>query len=180
MAGAVLCGGASRRMGRDKALLAVHGAPMVMHVVSALSSAGCHPVQAIGGDRRALAALGLDVVDDGHPGEGPLGGVITALAASAESTLAVVVVACDLPQLTERTLRVVMAALGDADVAVARTDRLQPMCAVWRRTVLQPLRDAFDAGERRVESVLSRVKFVEVPVNRQDLANANTPGDLPQ
>ena len=67
-------------MGRDKSLLPVHGAPMVMHVVSALRSAGCDPVQAIGGDAPALAALGLDVVGDGHPGEGPLGGVITALA----------------------------------------------------------------------------------------------------
>lgn len=167
-------------MGRDKALVPVHGAPMVMHVVSALRSAGCDPVQAIGGDAPALAALGLDVVGDGHPGEGPLGGVITALAASADSTVAVVVVACDLPHLTEHTLQAVMAALGDADVAVARTDRLQPMCAVWRRTVLQPLRDAFDAGERRVESVLSSLKFVEVPVNRQDLGNVNTPGDLPK
>ncbi|MBK9970940.1 MAG: NTP transferase domain-containing protein [Acidimicrobiaceae bacterium] len=73
-------------MGRDKALVPVHGAPMVMHVVSALRSAGCDPVQAIGGDAPALAALGLDVVGDGHPGEGPLGGVITALAASADST----------------------------------------------------------------------------------------------
>ena len=77
--GAVLCGGASRRMGVDKAAVEVDGTPMARRVGDVLAAAGCSPVIAIGGDPTALGHLGLDVVDDGFPGQGPLGGILTAL-----------------------------------------------------------------------------------------------------
>jgi molybdopterin-guanine dinucleotide biosynthesis protein A len=48
VAGAVLVGGASRRMGRTKALIDVDGSPMVMRVATALGTAGCTPVRLIG------------------------------------------------------------------------------------------------------------------------------------
>ncbi|MGB8860015.1 MAG: molybdenum cofactor guanylyltransferase [Ilumatobacteraceae bacterium] len=185
VAGAVLCGGASRRMGRDKALVQVDGIAMVLRVAASLAAAGCEPVRAIGGDRPALESLGLAVVADGYPGEGPLGGVISALA-DADLAGSVMVVSCDVPWLTEATVREVIAALAapgwdhGADVAVARSDRLQPMCAAWRPSVLPRLRQAFEAGERRLSSVLATLRIVEVAVNPQDLANVNTPGDLPQ
>jgi molybdopterin-guanine dinucleotide biosynthesis protein A len=78
--GAVLTGGSSRRMGTDKALLEVDGVAMAVRVARALDAAGATEVMCIGGDAPALAALGLIVVTDRHPGDGPLGAVITALA----------------------------------------------------------------------------------------------------
>ena len=60
VAGAVLVGGASRRMGRPKALIEVDGSPMVVRVAAALSAGGCAPVRLIGG----LATLPDDV---GYP-----------------------------------------------------------------------------------------------------------------
>ena len=39
-AGAVLCGGRSRRMGRDKALIEIGGVPLAMRVASAVRDAG--------------------------------------------------------------------------------------------------------------------------------------------
>ncbi len=81
--GAVLAG-ASRRMGPgiDKALVEVGGVAMARRVADALRAGGAEPVVAVGGDRSALGRIGLDGVDDRHPGEGPLGGVCTALAAA--------------------------------------------------------------------------------------------------
>lgn len=67
--GAVLCGGASRRMGTDKALLAVGRQPMALRVTIALQMAGAQSVVAVGGDAAALGALGLRVVPDERPGE---------------------------------------------------------------------------------------------------------------
>lgn len=166
-------------MGRDKALVEVHGVPMVLHVVAALRAAGCDPVVAIGGDTDALEHLGLSVVLDTFPGEGPLGGVITALDHHAKAE-AVVVAACDLPHLTEATVRKVIGALHDADVVVPRTDRAQPLCSVWRRSVTESLRSAFMSGERRLQDALEGLQVVEIDVNPQDLANVNTPGDLLQ
>jgi len=70
-------------MGRDKALLPVGGVPMALRVADALRAAGADEVVAVGGDATALAALGLTVVPDDHPGAGPLAAIVTALAAGA-------------------------------------------------------------------------------------------------
>ena len=178
--GAVLCGGASRRMGRDKALLLVDGVPMAVRVAAVLRAAGCASVVAIGGDRDALAAAGLTVIADEFPGEGPLGGVITALAAHPEAA-AVVIVACDLPRLQPQSVRALLDGLGDHEVAVAAAgDRQQPVCAAWRPAAAATLRDMFDAGERRMVAALGALSQVTVPVAPQDLTNVNTLGDLPE
>ena len=60
-AGAVLTGGLSARMGRDKALLRVDGVPMAVRVATALRAGGADPVAAIGGDgpRTASARAGV-------------------------------------------------------------------------------------------------------------------------
>jgi molybdopterin-guanine dinucleotide biosynthesis protein A len=66
-------------MGRDKAFVVVDGEPMVVRVARALRGAGADEVVAVGGDEARLSALGLAHLPDDHPGEGPLGGVLTAL-----------------------------------------------------------------------------------------------------
>jgi molybdopterin-guanine dinucleotide biosynthesis protein A len=84
--GAVLCGGASR-MGVDKATIPVDGVAMARRVADALAAAGCSPVSAIGGDPAELGRLGLDTVIDRYPGDGPLGGILTALAVQAPAAV---------------------------------------------------------------------------------------------
>lgn len=175
--GAVLCGGASRRMGRDKALLPVDGVAMAARVAATLREGGCDRVVAIGGDEQGLGALGLTVLPDEFPGEGPLGGVVTALAGHPDAA-AVVVVACDLPSLQPRAVRALLAALPGHDVAVATAGRPQPVCAAWRPSAEAVLRGAFAAGERRMMAAVELLSQVAVPVETQDLANVNTPGDL--
>ncbi|HEX3090596.1 MAG TPA: NTP transferase domain-containing protein, partial [Ilumatobacteraceae bacterium] len=58
--GAVLCGGASRRMGSDKATMQVAGVAMARRVADALTAAGCARVFAIGGEAADLTGLGLE------------------------------------------------------------------------------------------------------------------------
>src|SRR5690606_29827571 len=77
--GAVLTGGARRRMGRDKALIEIDGRAMAVIVAATLVEAGCEPVVAVGGDAEQLTGLGLAFVPDVEPGAGPLGGVVGAL-----------------------------------------------------------------------------------------------------
>lgn len=180
LVGAVLCGGASRRMGTDKSLLEVDGVPMAQRVAATLRRAGCTEVIAVGGSP-ALVALGLDVVADGWPGEGPLGGTVTALRAHPAAT-AVVVVACDLPWLTAPTIRALVAALesagADVAAAIAVADRRQPSCAVWRPSALPAVAALFDSGERRLRAAFEPLRVVEVAVDDHDLRNVNTPSDL--
>ena len=181
--GAVLTGGAGRRMGRTKPLVDVGGTSMARRVISALEGAGCVAVAAIGGDPDELSALDVTVVPDDHPGEGPLGGIATALRVFGSYTDAdVLVVACDLPFLGPDDLdRLVVAATThlDADAVVARTNRREPGCVLWRPSSHLAVRSAFDHGERAVHRVLDVLHVVEVDLPASSLRNINAPSDLP-
>jgi molybdopterin-guanine dinucleotide biosynthesis protein A len=177
-AGAVLTGGQSSRMGQDKALIDVGGVPMVLRVATALEGAGAVPVLAVGGDGVALAALGIRWVPDRHPGEGPLGGLLTAFAALDGHEL-VVVAATDLPGLTPQVVRALVAAIGACDAALARTSGVEPLCAVWRMTTAGPvLGGAFARGERAVHRAVAGLDVVAVDVPSGALRNVNEPEDL--
>jgi molybdenum cofactor guanylyltransferase len=174
-AGAVLAGGASRRMGTDKALIPVDGVAMLDRVVAALRGAGADPVAQVGG----LARRGdLIVVDDQTPGSGPLAGVQSALRWSPHPI--VVVVACDLPNLTTDVVRAVVRGLGPGvAVAVARSDRPEPLCAAWRRDdATATVDEVLASGRRAVRDVLGRLAVAEVPVDLRAVRNVNHPGDL--
>ena len=173
IAGAVLCGGRSTRMGRDKASLPVDGIAMADRVAAALHDAGCTPVVAIGGHPAAHA---ITVVEDDHPGEGPLGGILTAMRHWGGP---VAVASCDMPWLTGDVVRHLIDALGEHDVAAARGDRLEPLCAVWSVASAHHLRVAFDGGERAVRRAMAALDVVEVPVDPATVRNVNSPSDLP-
>jgi molybdopterin-guanine dinucleotide biosynthesis protein A len=168
-------------MGRDKALLIIDGEAMAVRVAAALRAAGASEVRCIGGDDGALAALGLDVVADDHPGDGPLGALITALSAT---DLPIVVVApCDLMSPDPAVANAVLAALveapeADAAIPVAGGIR-QPLDGAYRRSCLAALRRVFAGGERSVKRALDALVIVEVTtVSADGLADADTPEDL--
>lgn len=183
LVGAVLTGGASRRMGRTKAVIDVEGLPMARRVIAALEGVGCAAVTAIGGDPDELSSLGVAVIPDDHPGEGPLGGIATALRSYRSHPSAdVLVVACDLPFVGVDDLdRLVAAARTrhDVDVVVARTSRREPGCVLWRPSSRAVVRSAFDTGERAVHRVLDVLRVAEVDLPVASLRNINTPTDLP-
>jgi molybdopterin-guanine dinucleotide biosynthesis protein A len=175
-AGAVLTGGASRRMGTDKALLNVDGRAMALRVADALWQAGADRVIAVGGDTEGLSGLGLEVVPDRHPGEGPLGAILTALAATTEDV--VVVLACDLVDPDPEAIRATVAALGEADVAAPPGELLH---AAYHRRAEAVLADAFAAGERAPRRAVAALHVVEVVgLSGEALADADDPEDLPR
>ena len=170
----ILTGGASRRMGRDKAFVEVDGEPLVLRVARALSDAAT--ITAVGGDLVALSQLGLEAESDAHPGDGPLGGIARALTIGDAEV--VVVVACDLPFLNGATVRELVASVGDHDAAVAVVDgHRQPVLAAWRRGA--PVAQAFARGERSPLRVLDTLDVVEVVLDdARSALDLDTPEDL--
>ena len=162
-------------MGRDKALIEVDGRPLAARVAEALTAAGAGRVIAVGGDLSALSALDLEAVPDRHPGEGPLGGILTALHVLDEDV--VVVLACDLPAADPAAIRAVVDARGDADVAAPPGELLH---AAYHRRARAHLATAFVAGERAPHRAVDGLRVVEVPgLPAEALADADTPDDLP-
>jgi molybdenum cofactor guanylyltransferase len=181
--GAVLAGGASRRMGRDKALVeAPDGRALVLVGVDALAAAGAVEVVVVGGDERALRGLGVAWVPDLHPGEGPLGGILTALAATRADL--VVVMACDMPGVGRGVPAALVSALAaspESGVALATVgERDQPLTACWRRSIAAPvLGAAFAAGERAPRKVLPALGAVRVGgLPLEQLVDVDSPEDL--
>lgn len=171
---AVLTGGESRRMGRDKALLQVGGSTLLQRVLDVARASGAHEVVTTGGPDRQS---GVRHLVDQHAGCGPLAGIASALSALAPDP--VVVLACDLPGIDAATIRLVLESLGPHDVAVARTDRLEPLCSAWLpERCLGEVVHAIERGDRAVHTVLARLDVVEVGVGVSTLRNLNTPDDV--
>jgi molybdenum cofactor guanylyltransferase len=164
--GAVLTGGASTRMGRDKATIRIDGRTMAERVASALRAAGAADVACIGGP------VG-DVPDD-HPGAGPLGGILTAGRWAGGRTM--VVAPCDLVD-ADPSLFVALAAAAGAGAPAATPAAGEPLPLAVAPATVAALRVAFDGGERSVHRALERVDGVV----RLDLAvvDADTPAELP-
>lgn len=175
VAGAVLCGGASIRMGRDKTQISVAGTTLAHRVAQVLADAGCDPVVAIGGVHQPPLAS----IADRFPGQGPLGGIITALGQFPSSD-AVAVLAADLGTVDAASVQALIAEVinGNADVAVAFSGRREPLCAVWSPICLTYLEAAFRAGLRAVHSALLQLEVVEVAIDPRLMTNVNSPADL--
>jgi len=179
LGGAVLAGGQSRRMGRDKAFIEINGRPLLQVAVDALTSAGADPIIVVGGDDDGISRLGLQHVADLWPGEGPLGAIITALNA-VEADL-VAVLSCDLIAASPLAVRTVAGAIGTSDVAVPVVEgRSQWLHSVWRRSSQKHLDTAFAAGIRAPRLAVEGLAITHVldgdPCWYHD---ADRPEDLP-
>jgi molybdenum cofactor guanylyltransferase len=114
VAGFVLAGGRSSRMGADKALVELHGEPLIAHTLKRLREAGI-PAAIAGGPPRLQAYA--PVVEDA--GAGPLGGICAALASTQAGHA--VFLSVDMPLLHASLLSLMVedAQITDAAVVLA-------------------------------------------------------------
>ncbi len=167
-------------MGRDKALIRLgDGMTLVEGVAAALRTAGATEVLVVGGHQNALAALGLQYVPDRFPGEGPLGGIVTALGAASQPCVAVL--ACDHVTPSAAGVSLVVEALGSCDVAIpVVAGRRQTLHAAWRREARHKLLGRFLDGARSVRQGIEGLATVEVQSAHEDwFQDADTPDELP-
>jgi molybdopterin-guanine dinucleotide biosynthesis protein A len=187
--GYVLAGGASSRFGRDKGLVELAGKTALQRACDLVAQvAGSVQVVALAErypDLRALIAV------DRWPGEGPLGGIITALRATESDKNGAawnLIVSCDMPFLTPEWLEYVCtsALASDAELVVPRSEHgLEPLCACWRTSAADSLQRTFEEGVRKVTEAMKRLRMEildEAHWKRFDSAgrlfwNMNTPQD---
>ena len=148
VAGVVLAGGASRRMGGlDKAALQVGGITLLDRVLAAARPV-CDPLVVVG-PVRATDVAGVAFVSEAVPGGGPVPAILAGVEAAGPECDVVLVLAVDLPLLTTGHLRRLIAALDDAGAgaaASAEEDGPNPLLAAYRVSDLSARAAGLDLG----------------------------------
>ena len=190
IAGLILAGGLSRRMGGgDKPLIQVEGQSLLDRTIDRLRPQVGPMILNANGDPSRLAEFTLPVVPDAIQGyAGPLVGILTGLEWLTDHSLGVewmVSVAADTPLFPENLVERLLAAVKaeNADLAVAYTGkRSHPVFALWPTRLAAELRAAV-VGEdiRKIEAwtdryKVARVDWPTVPID--PFFNVNTPEDV--
>jgi molybdopterin-guanine dinucleotide biosynthesis protein A len=162
-------------MGRDKTRLPYRGRPMALHQAGKLAVV-CGNVALVGKDPAAFAGAPVPYVIDEAREVAAAFGVAAALAFSPEETN--LVLAADVPRCPEAFLAALLEvaeAIHAPAVVPVSGGRPQPLCAVWRRSALAPLRARLDAGDYSLVAALHALHAVLIP----EEATAAMPGGAP-
>jgi len=176
--GLVLGGGQSRRMGRDKASLAYHGKPQIVHAWELLREAGLQAYVSCRSDQvEAEGFRGLPQIPDRFLDFGPMGGILSALLFRREA--AFLAVACDLPFLDAGALSDLIAARDPSKIATAYLSPgglPEPLCAIYEPTAYPKLLEFMGQGIHCPRKALCNSDILGInSTNTEALANVNHP-----
>ena len=185
---AIIAGGQSRRMGRDKAFVKLHGKPLIQHTLDRCASLGQAETIIIANNPAAYAHLGLPMHGDALPGKGALGGIYTALLRAKYD--AVLALACDMPFVNSGLLRFMLSQLdAHTDIVAPRVDGYpQGMHAIYRRTCLDAIRQRLIRDRLKIIGFypamrvryLDEADYAAFDSDGRSFTNLNTPSELAQ
>ena len=179
--GAILVGGQSSRLGRDKVLLPLGGKPLAVHMHTLLADL-FSKILLIGHARPELEKIGLKCVPDLIPEKGVLGGIYTALKLC--KTPYVFVVGADMPFLTPSLINEVLAGRHKADAVIPMGPKgREPLCAVYSKACTRTLRKSIETDVLKVIPALDGLKIESPGITQGDrepdpFININYPEDL--
>ena len=183
----IQAGGASSRMGEDKALKPFLGRPLIQRVVDRLNPIA-DELLVTTNHLDDYAFLGTRLAPDLKPGRGALGGLYTAVASATHPLVAVD--ACDMPFASARLIEGMSRLMvqHEADVVIAKSEEgYEPLHAVYRReTCLPAIESAIESDKWKVISWFPHVKVHVLsteeikPLDPAGLAfwNVNTPDEF--
>ena len=171
--GVVLAGGASSRMGRDKALLRLAGVPLAERAASKLAAV-CGETLIADGGRGVLPGY-ASVPDEACPG--PAAGILGAAAATPGRSL--LLLACDLPLVPVALLELLAATPSEVDWVVPRwSGRLEPLCALYRPPALAALAARVACGDLAPHRLAEGTDLAVRYLDESDLAGLGSPRTL--
>jgi molybdenum cofactor guanylyltransferase len=177
MAGVLLTGGASRRMGSDKARLVVNGETLAARSARVLTAV-CDPVVEVG-----PGVSGLPAVLEEPPGAGPLFALLAGVGALGGPRSAVLL-ACDLPHVTPELLRLLVEWPGSGTVIPVVDGRFQYACARYGPAAFDAARVSLRHGSTSLRDIagsdceyISEAEWGAV-ASALDFADVDTPEDL--
>lgn len=180
--GCVLAGGKSSRMGSDKALLELDGVPMIARATATLRAVFSAVV--IASDRRAeYEFLDAPILPDVLKNCGPLGGIHAALLLTKAEQL--FVLATDMPFVSPEVIRHIVANADSHATIPMLEGRVQPLCALYKRSCLPVIERALYEKRFAVHDVLEELNPTFVALTPRLafyspnlLDNLNAPRDI--
>ena len=183
IAGVLLAGGKSTRMGTDKALLQLHGRPLISYSADTLRQVFKTVILAANSSGR-YDFLRLQSVPDMYTDCGPLGGIHAALTYLPMEKI--FVLACDTPYVPSDLVRYLISQETNASLVVPSIEnRLHPLCGIYSQGCLAAITRQLESGRYRVHDLFDLLPNKAVPITpdlpfyRDDiLRNINSPEDL--
>jgi molybdopterin-guanine dinucleotide biosynthesis protein A len=186
----ILCGGGSRRMGRDKASLPFGEETLLARVMRLTAEVvPREQIVLIAAAEQQLPSLpwAARIIRDREADQGPLPALIDGLALLSTNVSAAFVTACDAPLLEPAFVEALFAAMDPGMDAAVPSDgeRLHPLTAVYRPSCVASLRACLDGGRLSLQGALRSpgIRLKELPVEQlrpvdpelRSLLNCNTP-----
>lgn len=184
--GIVLAGGRSTRLGtgRDKAAELL-GGKMLLELAIELLSGFADDILVVGRNAEEIKSIDPDkqsksisFVKDIEKNKGPLGGIFTGLVSSPlERNL---VIACDMPFLTEEILQSLVDTDEGQDAVILTTGGMvQPLVGIYGKICILPLKEYLDRGDLAVHRFLGSISTVSVDSKDESaLFDIDSPDDL--
>jgi len=169
----IMAGGDSSRMGMDKSVLAINGKPMVEIIAEQLRTSFSQTLISAN-DAGKFAFLGLQIVPDKIPGQGPLMGIASALEASANEVN--FVAACDIPHIDLAYVRKMLSRAKKVDMVIPTSadKKYEPLFAVYCKSALEAINEVLRTGGRKISDVFTRCKVGYIELEADCFANLNT------
>ncbi|MCI0411500.1 molybdenum cofactor guanylyltransferase [bacterium] len=181
VAGVILAGGKSTRMGKNKALLPYRDRYLIDAPIEILNGIFSRVFLSVR-NQDDFAEYGLPKIPDLHPDIGPIGGITSILKAGISRAFCV---ACDMPYLNEAFIQY-LCSLSDFDVVIpVWKGREEMLHAVYSESLLAGFEASIAAKKYKLRDALgaARVHFVtEEAIGQFDpsgkmFQNVNTPSD---
>ena len=179
--GILLTGGSSRRMGVDKATIAIGASTLARRLADALMVVAPLAVEV------GRGATSLTTTREDPPGSGPLAAIAAGHATLVAQGLGqddpCLVVACDLPWMRADVLSQLAAHPAPGTVLPVIGGRDQPLCARWSADDLHAVHAALEAGDRSLRRLPDRGRAMRLDdawwgVNASCFCDVDTPADL--
>ena len=170
----ILCGGRSRRMGKDKGSLILNGKPMVLHVLDTVKDTADEIILVLR-DQEQIEKYKpilkeentpIKIVVDEIKDQGPLVGILTGL--SQINSEYAQILPCDSPFISkEFVLKMFEIAENeefDAIVPIWDDGHIEPLHSIYRKNVVDTIRDLIKNEKRNVRSLIDHlnVKYIDV------------------
>lgn len=194
----ILCGGQSRRMGRDKGSLIIKDKPMIKYILSTLNNE-MDEVIIVLNDAERIDKYGefidpqdynyeMRFVEDKIKNKGPISGILTGL--ENISTDYAIVFPCDNPFVTKNTIQTLFSEITEDIQAVVpyhddknKLKTSEPLHSIYNKNIIPIIKDLISKDSLHIKGVIEKIdtKFVLIDnkkIEKKEFRNLNRPEDL--